>query len=92
MFIYPTCIGSLGVRNLVSAGVLLRVDAPKAKEILSEIRKIEGVKNAVGVFGRYDIVVMLEAKDVDELGRIVTEKIAAIPGVRSTETLIAVSL
>jgi DNA-binding Lrp family transcriptional regulator len=77
---------------LVSAGVLLRIDATKAKEILDEIRKIEGVKNAVGVFGRYDVVVMLEAKDLDELGKIVTEKIAAVPGVKSTETLIAASL
>jgi DNA-binding Lrp family transcriptional regulator len=78
------------VVNLVSAGILLRVEGTKVKEILNEIRKIEGVKNAVGVFGRYDIVVMLEAKDVDDLGKIVTEKIAALPGVRSTETLIAI--
>ena len=76
---------------MVSAGVLLRIDVTKAKGILSELRKIKGVRNALGVFGRYDIVVMLEAKDIDEIGRIVTEEIASISGVWTTETLIAAS-
>jgi len=74
---------------MVFAGVLLKIDAARAKEILNEIRDIEEVKNAFLVFGRYDMVVMLEAKSIEDIGRVVIEKIAKIPGVRSTETLIA---
>lgn len=74
---------------MVFAGVLLKIDAVRAKEILNEIRDIEEVKNAFLVFGRYDAVVMLEAKSIEDIGRVVIEKIAKIPGIRSTETLIA---
>ena len=74
---------------MVFAGVLLKIDVARAKEILNEIKDIEEVKNAFLVFGRYDMVVMLEAKSIEDIGRVVIEKIAKIPGVRSTETLIA---
>jgi len=74
---------------MVFAGVLLKIDAARAKEILNEIKDIEEVKNAFLVFGRYDMVVMLEAKSIEDIGRVVIEKIAKIPGIRSTETLIA---
>jgi len=74
---------------MVFAGVLLKIDVARAKEILNEIKDIEEVKNAFLVFGRYDAVVMLEAKSIEDIGRVVIEKIAKIPGVRSTETLIA---
>ncbi len=71
------------------AGVLLKIDAARSKEILNEIKEIKEVKNAFLVFGRYDMVAMLEAESVEEMGRIVIEKIAKIPGIKSTETLIA---
>ncbi len=71
------------------AGVLLKIDAARSKEILNEIKEIKEVKNAFLVFGRYDMVAMLEAENVEEMGRIVIEKIAKIPGIKSTETLIA---
>ena len=74
---------------MVFAGVLLKIDVARAKEILNEIKDIEEVKNAFLVFGRYDAVVMLEAKSIEDIGRVVIEKIAKVPGVRSTETLIA---
>lgn len=74
---------------MVFAGVLLKIDAARSKEILNEIKEIKEVKNAFLVFGRYDMVAMLEAESVEEMGRIVIEKIAKIPGIKSTETLIA---
>ena len=76
---------------MVVAGVLLKIDALRAKEILKEIRGIKEVKNAFLVFGRYDMVVMVEAESVESLGKIVIEKLAEIPGIKSTETLIAAS-
>ncbi len=74
---------------MVFAGVLLKIDAARSKRILNEIKEIKEVKNAFLVFGRYDMVAMLEAESVEEMGRIVIEKIAKIPGIKSTETLIA---
>jgi DNA-binding Lrp family transcriptional regulator len=64
----------------------------KAKEALEKIRKIEGVTKALGVFGRYDIVVMLEAKDLDEAAEVVLSKIRMTEGVTDTETLIVANI
>ena len=50
--------------------------------------KIKGVKSVYGVFGRYDLVVNVEAKDLEELSRIIMDKMRAIPGVMETESLI----
>jgi DNA-binding Lrp family transcriptional regulator len=74
---------------MVVAGVLVKTAPGKAREALEEIRKIEGVTKALGVFGRYDIVVMLEAKDIDEAADVVLNKIRMVDGVTDTETLIA---
>ena len=50
--------------------------------------KIEGVTKVYGVFGRFDIMAQIEAPDLEERSRIITDKMRAIPGVLSTESLI----
>jgi DNA-binding Lrp family transcriptional regulator len=50
--------------------------------------KIEGVTKVYGVFGRFDLIAHVEAPNLEELSRIITDKIRAIPGVLSTESLI----
>lgn len=83
---------TLEVLKLVFAGVLLKVSPAKAKDVHKKLQKVSGVKQVMAVFGRFDMVVMLEAKDVGALGKIVTEEIGSIPGVNSTETLIEAKL
>lgn len=61
-----------------------------AKNVKEKIVEIPGVLNAETVFGRYDVIVELEAKDLKELDHI-TDKISSIPSVTTTETLICYS-
>jgi DNA-binding Lrp family transcriptional regulator len=49
---------------------------------------MEGVANIVRVFGRFDLVLMIRALDIDAAGKLVA-KIREIEGVSYTETLIA---
>jgi len=72
----------------MTAGVLLKVNPGKVKSVLEALRKTKGVRYAYGVFGRYDVVVMIEAENLNELTSIVVNDIASIDGVASTETLI----
>jgi DNA-binding Lrp family transcriptional regulator len=58
----------------------------RATAILSTISVIEGVRKAYLAYGRFDIVVFVEAEDYKTL-REITSLINAIDGVRSTETL-----
>ncbi|MEM3618549.1 MAG: Lrp/AsnC ligand binding domain-containing protein [Candidatus Bathyarchaeia archaeon] len=72
--------------------MLVRVGSSEAlnfmKTVKEEVRKIEGVKEIFGVFGRYDFVVRVETRTLEELGNLVTDKIRGINGVLTTETLV----
>jgi len=59
-----------------------------AKSAKEDISKIKGVKEVYGVFGRYDLIVHIEAPSLEELSRIITDEMRAIPSVLSTESLI----
>jgi len=70
------------------AGVLIRTDPQKSEEVYWKLKNMEGVANIVRVFGRYDLVLMIRALDIDAAGKLVA-RIRQIEGVTYTETLIA---
>jgi Lrp/AsnC family transcriptional regulator for asnA, asnC and gidA len=53
-----------------------------------EIAKIPGVLRVNLVFGRYDVIVEVEVKNMDEMSRLVTDRIRSVSNVVSTETFI----
>lgn len=57
------------------------------KTVKEKIRKIEGVKTVYSVFGRYDLIAQVETLALEELSHI-ADKIRAIDGVLTTESLI----
>jgi len=77
---------------MIRAYVMIKVGAGESfsveKTIKEEISKLPGIKRVDGVFGRYDMIAEVEAKDASELSRMVTDKIKAICSVVSTETFI----
>ena len=73
------------------AGVLIKTDPNKTKSVYEHIKSLEGVANITAVFGRFDIVVMIRALDIEAAGKMIS-KIRGVDGVLSTETLIATSL
>ena len=56
-----------------------------------KIREVACVRACYHVTGRFDYLLHLVAVDLDHLGRLVKEEIAAIPGVGRTETHIVFS-
>ncbi len=70
------------------AYVLINVELESEREILDELRKIEGVKEAHALYGVYDIVAKVEAETTDKLRKTVTWKIRRLNKVRSTITMI----
>ena len=60
-------------------------------EVLSDLLKIDFVKEAKGTFGYYDILVKIEALSEKEIVRIITKKIRKIKNVNRTTTLSVIS-
>jgi len=78
---------------MVTAFILIKVGTGEQlnfmKSVKEEIGKIKGVMKVYGIFGRYDLLAQVEASTLEELSRIVIDKMRAIDGVLSTESLVA---
>ncbi|RJS83951.1 Lrp/AsnC family transcriptional regulator [Candidatus Bathyarchaeota archaeon] len=72
------------------AFVLINTETGFMNEVLKELSKIEGVKEAYSVYGVYDIIAKVEAKTMDGLKDIVAWKIRRISNVRTTLTMIVI--
>jgi DNA-binding Lrp family transcriptional regulator len=74
---------------VVTAIVLVRTEGERVQEAAQAMLGIEGVTEAYSVTGSYDLVVMVRIPDFERLAEIVPERIAQIPGVARTETMVA---
>jgi len=69
------------------AFILINSELGKEEDVLKELRSIENVKEAHFVYGVYDIIVKVEAENMEKLKEIVTFKIRRLNDVRSTLTM-----
>jgi DNA-binding Lrp family transcriptional regulator len=74
---------------LVTAVVLVRTENERVEEAAQAMLGIEGVTEVYSVTGSYDLVVMVRIPEFERLAEIVPEKLAQIPGVARTETMVA---
>ncbi|MEE9263960.1 MAG: Lrp/AsnC ligand binding domain-containing protein [Vicinamibacteria bacterium] len=74
----------------MKAYVLINVRAGKAREVVREIRPIEGVRSANACWGRPDTFTLVEVANEKALADTVLAKIQAIDGVESTDTHIVI--
>lgn len=66
----------------------LKVEPGRLDEIAQQIGGLEEVTYLVVTAGRFDLVCEVVCADNDHLLRVLTEQLAAIDGIRSTETLV----
>ena len=66
----------------------LKVDAGRLEEIAERIAALEEVTYLVVVAGRFDLMCEVVCEDNEHLLRVLTERLAAIDGILSTETLV----
>ena len=71
---------------VVQAYILIQTDVGKAAEVATRIAEIKGVILAEDVTGPYDVIVRAEARNVDELGKLVVAKVQMIDGITRTLT------
>jgi len=67
--------------------ILINSELGKEKSLLKEIRSIPNVKEAHFIYGIYDIIVKVEAENMEKLKEIVTFKIRRLNDVRNTLTM-----
>ena len=63
------------------AFVLIEAEVGRGPEVVTALKKIEGVTAADLVSGPYDVIAVVEGERLDEIGDIVAGKIQPVPGV-----------
>jgi DNA-binding Lrp family transcriptional regulator len=77
---------------VVHAYVLIQTEVGKAAQVADSVRAIAGVTEAEDVTGPYDVIVRVEAKNVDDLGKLVVAQIQGVDGITRTLTCPVVHL
>jgi Lrp/AsnC family transcriptional regulator for asnA, asnC and gidA len=73
----------------VSAYVGVNTDSRKRESVRAGIMGIPEVRELAEVTGRFDFLVFLRAKGLEELHNVISQKIGMIDGVEHTETFIS---
>ena len=76
----------------VSAYILIQTDMDKATNVAETIRQIDGIVFADIVTGPYDIIAKADADSMDNLGRMVVQKVQMSSGVNRTLTCPVVNI
>ncbi len=75
---------------MVSAYVLIRVDSDKTKNAFEKLTSLKEVRTAHTVTGPFDIILLVEAKNLHDLGEVILTKIRGTDGVSRTMTCVTV--
>ncbi len=77
---------------MVTAYILVQTEVGKAAQVAKDILEIEGVQQAEDVTGPYDVIARAEARNLDELGKLVVARVQGVDGITRTLTCPVVHL
>lgn len=77
---------ALGFNVKALTGV--NMDSKMRDNVLNELFKISEVREVAEVTGRFDILVTMSARSLDEMHQLISERVGRIEGVQKTETFI----
>ncbi len=73
--------------GLETAYVMINCEMGSESSIIEKIKPIQGVKEVVGVFGNYDVLVKIQSANVDEIRQTIIANIRRLDKIRCTTTL-----
>lgn len=72
------------------AFVLIETTVGASKEVIAALRGLKGVSSVDMVTGPYDVIAVIEAETLSEIGDIVTNQIHPIAGISRTVTCLSI--
>jgi len=74
---------------VVTATIGMDIDSKLRGSVINELLTLEEVRDISEVTGRFDLLVSIKAKSLDELHNLVSNKIGKINGILHTETFVS---
>ena len=66
----------------------INIDTKQRDNVIEQLFKIDGVREVAEVTGRFDILVTMYSKSLDQMHKMVSERIGRIEGIQSSESFI----
>jgi DNA-binding Lrp family transcriptional regulator len=76
---------------LSEAYVLLNVNYKKQSSVIDQIKQLSTVKAVKSVYGIYDLVIIFESDNLQQVKSEIDEKLPLVDGIENMTTLISVS-
>lgn len=77
---------------MIAAYILIQTEVGESGPVATEVAGIKGVASAEAVTGPYDVIARAEARNLDELGKLVVRRVQDVPGITRTLTCPVVHL
>lgn len=74
---------------MVTAILMMMTERGAVNRVAQTLVEIDGVSEVYSVSGKYDLIAMVRVSDNDRLAELVTDRIAAVQGITSSETVLA---
>jgi DNA-binding Lrp family transcriptional regulator len=74
---------------MTHAVVLIEAEREAIQTLGGQLADVEGVGEAYSVTGEWDFVAIVRVRAPEEVPQVVTQRFAAIPGIRRTHTMVA---
>jgi DNA-binding Lrp family transcriptional regulator len=74
---------------VITAIVLVHVEADRIPEVAEEIAALTGVSEVYSVTGDADLIAMVRVREHEELADVIADRLSKVAGIRRTETHIA---
>jgi DNA-binding Lrp family transcriptional regulator len=77
---------------MIAAYILIQTEVGVVGSVAAEVAGVKGVTSAEPVTGPYDVIAKAEARNLDELGKLVVRRVQDVPGITRTLTCPVVHL
>jgi DNA-binding Lrp family transcriptional regulator len=77
---------------VVQAYILIQTEVGRARDVAAAIGEVDGIVRVDAVTGPYDVVVLAESNNVDDLGKMIVSAVQMVPGITRTLTCSVVRL
>ncbi len=77
---------------MIAAYILIQTEPGTAATVAAALRDLPGVSETASMAGPYDVMARAQAREIDELAKLVSSQVQALDGVRRTMTCPVVHL
>jgi DNA-binding Lrp family transcriptional regulator len=84
-----SAVAGMKGRAMVTAIILMKTAQGRTPEVAQALTDLPGISEAYSVAGSYDLVAIARVRDHEQLADLVSGRVQKIPGIESTNTLIA---